>query len=102
MNLPIKPLFSALFLILSLATFSCKETVETETPHPLNEATISVLTPTEHEAVTSADSVHITGNITGRETIHGYTLTIRKKADNSELFTKKIHVHNTQIEINQK
>src|SRR5688572_21795579 len=102
MNLHIKPIFSALFLMLSLVTFSCKESEETEIPHPLNEATITILSPTEHEIVTAADSVHITGNITGKQTIHGYHLTIRKKSDNTELFTKKIHVHSTQIEINQK
>lgn len=98
-NFQIKSAFSAFFLMLALVTVSCEEEDEVE---PVNTATISISSPTEGAMVMANDSATIAGTITGEQTLHGYTLYVRRKSDNAELFKKEIHDHNTNITFNQK
>ena len=97
-----KSAFSFISCLLLIGSFSCTQTDKTEDPAPMNSAVITITSPTENYMGMVTDSVHITGTITGQQTLHGYTLSIRKKADNAKVFYKSIHDHKTAIEINQK
>ena len=98
---PFKSIFATFFIAVCLTTFSCKENHH-EDPHPKNDATITISSPKEHSSVAAQDSVHITGTITATQTLHGYTIFVRRKSDNKELFKKEFHVHSTNITIDQK
>jgi hypothetical protein len=97
-----KSTFSFISCLLLSGAFSCTESDKNEDPAPLNSAVITITSPSENYMGMPTDSVHISGTITGQQTLHGYTISIRKKADNAEVFYKSIHEHKTAIEINQK
>lgn len=100
-TLQFKTILSALFLTVSVVTFSCKEDKQAD-PEPLNAATITITSPAEHAAINASDSVNITGTITATQNLHGYTLYIRRQSDNLELFKKEVHGHATNITIAEK
>ncbi len=70
-----------------------------ENVNPADE--IVITTPKDGDIVNAGQTVAITGTITGKEELHGYTIFVRQKADNKVLFTKEIHDHSANITINE-
>jgi hypothetical protein len=101
-NFQIKSAFSAFLLLLSLTVVSCRDDDDDNAVEPIPTATITITSPTEGAMVMANDSLTISGTIAGEQTIHGYTIYVRKKADNSVLFNKEVHDHKANITINQK
>ncbi|KAA9325688.1 hypothetical protein [Adhaeribacter soli] len=97
-----KSAFSFISCLFLIGAFSCTESYKNDDPAPHNSAVITITSPSENYMGMPTDSVHITGTITGQQTLHGYTISIRKKTDNAEVFFKSVHDHKTAIEINQK
>ena len=96
--------YSVLVLLMGLATVftSCKDDDDDHhDPHPVNSATITITSPAEGSQVNANQTVAITGSISAQNTLHGYTLTIRKKADSTVLFTENVHDHAATITINK-
>ncbi len=89
------------FLLLSILGFSsCKDHDDDHKVDP-DKAVITITNPTPGMEVKANQEVTITGSITSPETLHGYTIYIRKKADNSEVFKKEVHDHKKEITISQ-
>jgi hypothetical protein len=87
--------FLAACLTLSLS--SCNN--DDEDVNPANE--IAITAPTANAIVNSGQTVNITGTIKGKKELHGYEITVRRKADNAVLFTKEVDVHSANITFNE-
>ena len=93
---------AAASLFLLSATFtSCKDDDDTNVkPEPVIP-TITITSPTPGQEVKANQTVNITGTIKAEHTLHGYTISIRKKDDTTHVFKKEIHDHKAEISINQ-
>ena len=95
---------SALFfllLFLSFVTVSCEEDKDTIV-EPTPTATITFTAPTENGFVKANDSATVSGTIQAAHNLHGYTISIRRKTDNVEIFRKESHAHHTTLTFNHK
>ncbi len=91
-------LFSCFILILfSMALFSCKN----DHHHHAKDATITIISPTEGQVINQGDTVHINAVIVGEEILHGYEVYLRKKSDNSEIYSVDNHLHQQTIEVHE-
>lgn len=78
---------------------SCGKDDDDDVVNPVDEITITA--PTDGAIVNAGQSVAITGTITGKHEIHGYSLFVRQKTDGKVLFTKDVHDHSSNIAINE-
>lgn len=58
-----------------------------------NEVTIEITSPTEGQQFHSGETVTIKATLTGKETLHGWKIEIRKKSDGTVLFRDDDHDH---------
>ena len=102
-NFQIKSAFSAFLLLFAVAFSACDKDDDDMPVDPVTPvtSTITITSPTEGQEVKANQTVNITGTIVAENTLHGYTIYIRKKADNTEVFKKEIHEHKPEITINQ-
>jgi hypothetical protein len=98
-NFQLRSVF-ALFLLVVITAFSACKDEDDDTVQPITP-TVTITSPTEGQEVKANQTVTITGTIVAPETLHGYIIYIRKKADNSEIFKKEIHDHKTEITISE-
>lgn len=95
-----KKQFLLLFPILALSVLtalnSCKKTEE-----PANSATISISSPQEGQMFHQGETVAIKATLTGKETLHGWQIVLRKKSDGAVLFEKNAHVHDLTLTIDE-
>ncbi|MBK0403751.1 hypothetical protein I5M27_12190 [Adhaeribacter sp. BT258] len=101
-NFQLKSAFSA-FLLLFAFTFTACDNDDDDTtvePQPV-VAAVTITSPAAGQEVKANQTVNITGTIVAPNTLHGYTIIVRKKADNAEVFKKEIHEHKTEIAVNQ-
>ena len=91
-----------LFLLPTIALFSlvalnaCKKD-----EHPANEATFDITSPTEGQMVMAGATLAIKATLTGKESLHGWKVELRKKADNTILFTAEAHDHDLVLTIDE-
>ena len=97
-NFQIKSAFTAFLLLVTIAFSSCGD--DDDDVQPV-EPSITITSPSVGQEVKSVQTLNITGTIKAENTLHGYTIYIRKKADNTEVFKKEIHDHKTEITINE-
>src|SRR5688500_18339229 len=81
-----------LLLFLGFAIVSCDDDSEANV-EPTKTAIITVTSPAENGMVTANDSATVSGTIEAAENLHGYTISIRRKADHTEIFRKESHAH---------
>ena len=94
------PLFF-LFLLLAFVTFSCQEDSE-DIVEPTKTATITITSPATNGMVMANDSATVSGTIEAAEKLHGYSISIRRKSDNAEIFRQESHAHNTTLNFSHK
>jgi hypothetical protein len=101
-NFQLKSAFSAFLLLFAFAFTACdKDDDDTKVePQPV-VPTITITSPAAGQEVKANQTLNITGSIVAPNTLHGYTIIIRKKADSTEVFNKEIHEHKPEIAINQ-
>lgn len=99
-NFQIKSVIAAFLLLFSFAFVSCDDDDEEDVVQ-LITPTVTITSPTSGQEVKGGETLNITGTIKAQESLHGYTIYIRKKADNSEIFQKVVHNHNTEISVNE-
>lgn len=58
-----------------------------------NEATIVIASPQEGQMFHQGETVPIKATLTGKESLHGWEVQIRKKSDGTVLFQKDAHDH---------
>lgn len=66
-----------------------------------NEATIDILSPQEGQMFHQGEAVPIKAKLTGKETLHGWEIEIRKKSDGTVLFQKSVHVHDLTLTVDE-
>ena len=64
-----------------------------------NEATIEITSPTEGQQFHNGETVTIKATLTGKETLHGWKIEIRKKSDGTVLFSDDDHDHATTLTV---
>ena len=91
------------FLLLPLITLlslvlldSCKK----DEAHA-NEATIDITSPQEGQMFHQGETVNIKATLTGKESLHGWEVVVRKKSDGAVLFEKDAHVHDLILIIDE-
>ena len=97
----LKLLLFFLFLFLGFTTISCDNDAET-TVEPTKTAIITITSPAENGIVTANDSATVSGTIEAEENLHGYTISIRRKADNAEIFRQENHAHKPTLSFSHK
>src|SRR5688572_7669516 len=97
-NFQLRSVFTAFLLLVAFAFTSCGD--DDDDVQPITP-TITITAPTQGQEVKANQTLNITGTIVAPETLHGYTIYIRKKADNSEVFKKEIHDHKAELTINE-
>lgn len=91
-----KALFLALLaLATSLSIFAC------EKEEHQHDAEISILAPTAGQTFSLNQTVSIQADITSEEELHGWEITLRKKSDNTVLYTTDEHTHGTTLQIRE-
>lgn len=100
-NFQLRTVFSAFLLLLATTFTACDKDDDDATVTPEVPMGITITAPTEGQEVKANQTVTITGTIKAENTLHGYTIYVRKKADNSEVFKNEIHDHAKEITINQ-
>lgn len=68
---------------------------------PANEATIEISSPTEGQMVMPGATLAIKATLTGKESLHGWKLELRKKADGTVLFSADAHDHALVLSIDE-
>jgi hypothetical protein len=66
-----------------------------------NEATIDISSPTEGQMVMAGGILAIKATLTGHESLHGWKVELRKKADNTVLFMVENHDHQQVLTIDE-
>jgi len=69
--------------------------------HHGNEATIEISSPTEGQMVMAGATLAIQATLTGKESLHGWKLELRKKSDGTVLFSADAHDHNLVLTIDE-
>lgn len=90
--------FSTVLLILLGIAFiqSCtRESV------PVNVASFAISSPQEGQLVHLGETVSIKATLSGTETLHGWAIEIRKKADGTVLYEKSLHTHGLSLHIDE-
>lgn len=64
-----------------------------------NEATIEITSPTEGQQFHSGETMTIKATLTGKETLHGWKIEIRKKSDGTVLFSDDEHTHGKTLTV---
>ena len=91
-----KALFLALLaLATSLPFFACEKEAHQ------HDADISILAPTAGQTFSLNQTVSIQADITSEEELHGWEITLRKKSDNTVLYTTDEHTHGTTLQIRE-
>ncbi len=91
------------YLLPTIALFSlvalnaCKK----DEDHHTNEATIEISSPTEGQMVMPGAILPIKATLTGHESLHGWKVELRKKSDNTVLFTADAHDHDLVLTIDE-
>ncbi|HMN90220.1 MAG TPA: hypothetical protein PKD70_12540 [Saprospiraceae bacterium] len=62
---------------------------------------IEITSPRAGQAFSLGDTVRIEANISAAKELHGWEVVIRKKADNSVVFSRDRHTHGTSLKVNQ-
>ena len=96
-----KSAFYFLFICLGFVAISCDDDKDA-TVEPTPTATITISAPAENGFVTANDSATVSGTIQAAKNLHGYTISIRRKTDNVEIFRKESHAHNTTLSFSHK
>lgn len=89
-------LFPMLAFALCLALSACSKD-----NNPVNEATFSITSPQEGQMFHQGETVAIKATLTGKESLHGWQIVIRKKADGTVLLDKSAHVHGLTLTIDE-
>jgi len=88
-------LLALLTLATSLSFFACDKE---EHQH---DAEISILAPTAGQTFSLNQTVSIQADITSEEELHGWEITLKKKSDNTVLYTTDKHIHGTSLQIRE-
>lgn len=90
---------SLLLALLALATgmsfFACEKDKHD------HEAEITILSPTAGQTFSLNQTVSIQADITSEEELHGWEITLKKKSDNTVLYTTDKHTHGTSLQIRE-
>lgn len=89
-------LLSALALMGLVCLNACKKD-----DNQTNDATIEISSPTEGQMVMGGATLAIQATLTGKETLHGWKIEIRKKADDSVVYEVENHDHAVMLGINE-
>lgn len=81
-----------------LLVAACKKEDDDDGHHAAT-ASVSISSPADDAMYNVNDTVHINAALLADETLHGYDVYIRRKADNSTVFTADAHVHNKSITV---
>ena len=99
-NFQLKSAFATFLLLFTFTLISCGDDDDEDPVQPITP-TVTITSPTPGQEVKGGQTLNITGTIKAENTLHGYTIYIRNKADNFEVFKKEVHEHQTEIAVNQ-
>ncbi len=96
MNKILLLLFPMLAFALTLTFDACSKE-----DNPSNSATISITSPQEGQMFHQGETVAIKATLTGKESLHGWQIVIRKKTDGTVLLDKSAHVHGLTLTVDE-
>ncbi len=82
---------SQLLSIFSLCLISCSK--DKEMPAISETVEITILKPTENQSFKTGDTIQIRANITSNMDLHGWGVSIRRKGDDSLVYSWANHYH---------
>ncbi len=82
--------------LIVLTAIACKKP-KPEEENKENKVTITINTPSAEQQFAHGSTVSVTGTIVADEELHGYSIIIRQKSDNSTLFEASEHTHGTTV-----
>jgi len=88
-----------LLAALPLVLFSCKKK-EAEEEHETNSAVITITQPMANDQLPHNDTLAIRGTIVSVLDMHGYNVSIKKVADQTEVFSFEDHYHGSNKNLN--
>lgn len=91
----------AFFALAALAIVVLINSCKNDEDPIVDTANISITTPAEGATIEQGDPVHITGTITTEGELHGYEIYIRKKSDNTVVFSMDEHVHGKTLSFDE-
>ncbi len=65
------------------------------------DATITIESPKLGQVFEKGDTVHIEADIKATQELHGWEIVIRKKADNSVVYSEDKHTHGEELHIHE-
>ena len=86
---------SFLIPLLFLLAACTKESV------PANEVAFVIGSPLEGQMFHQGETVPIKATLTGKESLHGWAIEIRKKSDGVVLYEKSLHTHGLSLSIDE-
>ncbi len=89
------------FAIATLAVVVFINSCKNDDDPIITTANISITTPAEGAMIEQGDPVHITGTITTEGELHGYEIYIRKKSDNTAVFSFEEHAHGKTLSFDE-
>lgn len=90
-----------LFALAALAMVVLINSCKNDEDPIVDTANISITTPAEGAMIEQGAPVHITGTITTEGELHGYEIYIRKKSDNTVVFSVDEHVHGKTLSFDE-
>ncbi len=88
--------FALLLLALCTTMISCNKD-----DHSPGEVEIKILSPSAGQTFSLNQVVPLQADITAKEELHGWEITLRKKSDNSILHSKSKHTHGKVLKIRE-
>lgn len=65
------------------------------------DASITIESPTTGQVFEKGDTIHIEADIEAAQELHGWEIVIRKKADNSVVYSEDRHTHGEALHIHE-
>ncbi len=87
--------------LFSITLSACKKSEPTTVDPVVTEAKITVDNPQTSADYAPGALVTINGKIENTAEMHGYKIVLLQKSDSTELFSKEVHEHNTEIDFNE-
>ncbi len=91
----------ATFIMIAFSAILLFTACEKDQLDDIAALTIEISSPRSGQTFSLGDTVRIEANISATKELHGWKVVIRKKADNSVVFSRDRHTHGTSLKVNQ-